>query len=1175
MTKSFFDFVKAGVGRIEFVFHVGGFPYGVSTHDDVATVLNANLSAKRTVFGNAQNNNDSSYYADSVPLFANLDPDSIRESSVRMDESKGVLRGGSWEVTIFDKDIGYDWPYRNGSGYWGLDGIHTTINPLLDRDIYWGYLYANFKTGSSSISVSDEVGGDLDTKVQALTGDDTMLAWVDHECIAIDGRNGLLDPSGYIFTVDGRGLYRSREAEHFLDPDRISRKMVCDAPLGGIGGRAGYVWAIVLDPNDNTALLCDPALILKGRVRPTVKTSEGKTRIQCSSVLSWLDSKVESPEIPNIPGNRRHLDKYVLYRGANSGTISKSLWENHQCPHLVIREYQYENDDGSEFRAKTLPVWLCSKGSSVTYDTLDDLYLALNEELSRLHERKGTALNNAQTTGADSTGENQRVHTDIKYSVSSDGVFIQENFAYQWYDERYTIDLEGDLTTLEPLPIKRDGWTERTIDYGVSEINGPLAWLLQLGPIAGKREFNTGGIKPPDVSNNQRSEILRKLKNGDHWFNYYSEVRKFDSHWMSAVTNNDTVTHEDMGGLFTEAVQISLQSNGPDVSDNGYGRDYASKYIYQTSDWTDAINTWPKSLPKLEADGLPKNKTAKSFIPVNNYLWLSKDTDISIDEVEQDVKYSIGYKADYMIGASSSGPGESGGLVESSKPRYGDVQVTAISNTTQYPRLTLDSGIEYDANNKSPFTIGMTLFFLPFLEPENRDPWSFKSKFNFSTNSLGNAFRTMMGEELTTPKIGKRFTLSHVPDFINDSSGDFEWSIDFYDLEKYTFPFTNGHYFNLVVDQDLQILKLFAEELKLFGIHMTREWDGLTNTFVYRFHRIGEMNGTKAFTENRFLNDTNLVRGSIKEEHNDTWLFNQANIKTNWNGEKFESPELIVKDASGFGSIGSVDRIFKVESKLTQFKDLKDIAKSQWPELKRHIANNILVNMLRPMPTYSFRAGLNAALMLSVGKEVLVTDSSASQPYTHEPGLTSNVCLITEMSINWGRGRVRGKYRVGDKIEYGIAPSMLVQSGNSSISSPPNPYVSITPDDHEYTDTDFRKDLSFFDCIGWNKSTRSYANLDCGCSDYRVLCIEKDSNDPDVILATIYDVDMTAGTAKLKNDTDTIDALWDTAKDWVIVYAPSDDANTQSCQLQWTYMADPRDGLIDTYSSTLRARRWK
>jgi hypothetical protein len=771
------------------------------------------------------------------------------------------------------------------------------------------------------------------------------------------------------------------------------------------------------------------------------------------------------------------------------------------------------------------------------------------------------------------------MHTALKYSISSDGVFTQENNVDVWFvEEKINFSWGGTLDDPPKWDIIET--KEKNQDYHTSIITGPLAWALQLGPIAAKR-YGSGYGTVPDIPSYSMHDVLTRLINGDNWYDYAQTALDIESPWISAVPLDEGADSQDRGGLFTEHYQKVLGSNGPDASSDGYGRDFASKYMYQTNNWSKALNTWFDTT--ADWNKITSDRTEPNFTPYNNYLWLSKDTDISIDEVEADTKYSLGYKIDkkYNVsggtsGSGSSGPGDTStghpGFSKTEEPRYGTVNISAISTTTLYPRLTTNGAIEPDSNSKSPFKTGQTLFYLPFLEQNNRDPWSFKSKFNFSTNNLGNAFRTLLGESLASPTIGKRFTLSHVPDFIDDSSGDFEESIDWSNLNRFTFPFTGGHYFTLVVDQEINFLKLMAEELKLFGIHMTREWDGTANTFVYRFHRIGVMNGSVAYSENRYLNDTNLERSAVREDHNDTWLFNQANVKLNWNGESFESPELIVKDVSGFGSIGTVDRTFKVESKLTNIRNLKEISKSQWPELKKHIANNILVNMLRPMPTYSFEAGLNAALMLSVGKEVSVTDSSAAQPYTHEPGLTENVCLITEMSINWGRGKVRGKYRVGDKIEYGIAPAMLVQAGNSSIGVD---NVTITPDEHEYTDTDDRKDLSFFDCIGWNKSTRSYANLDCSCSDYRVICYEKNSKDPTVIVATVSDVDMTAGTALLTNDADTIDSLWDTAKDWIIVYGTSDDANTQDCQLRWTYQADPRDGLIDTATSTQRARKWK
>ena len=136
------------------------------------------------------------------------------------------------------------------------------------------------------------------------------------------------------------------------------------------------------------------------------------------------------------------------------------------------------------------------------------------------------------------------------------------------------------------------------------------------------------------------------------------------------------------------------------------------------------------------------------------------------------------------------------------------------------------------------------------------------------------------------------------------------------------------------------------------------------------------------------------------------------------------------------------DKKITVKSPLTHIKDVGS------PKMVEHMGD-LLYNYASPQPVQATVCVISSMLSIAVGREAIVTDRAAHVPYTHAAGLTEQPALVTRMSFDLDKNKIGVTYRVGDRAEYGIAPSVRVST--SSKSGAPNYRVTCTiPIDYRY-----------------------------------------------------------------------------------------------------------------------------
>jgi hypothetical protein len=230
----------------------------------------------------------------------------------------------------------------------------------------------------------------------------------------------------------------------------------------------------------------------------------------------------------------------------------------------------------------------------------------------------------------------------------------------------------------------------------------------------------------------------------------------------------------------------------------------------------------------------------------------------------------------------------------------------------------------------------------------------------------------------------------------------------------------------------------------------------------------------------------------------------------------------------------------------------------------------LLYQFATPDPTLRAQLGYNAFLDIALGRECAVTDETARNPYDHTLGLTDKPALIT--SISFGAMGAPGQdvsYRIGDKTTTGYAPACYVQANNSEKIA--SSRITCASDLHEFSNITDRVDCMWFGCYTWNPSTNTYtAKTDCGCGEYKILAFERYKKSISVLEFNVFSIS-SDGTIVIE-DQDGGAAnytAWSETANYVLVFADWDDVET--CQQKFLYYADDNNSLG---SGSDRGFRW-
>ena len=1103
-------FGTQGGSRLEFVFHVLGYPYGLSTSHELNDAIDVNLNIKRKLYGLAEDAN-SVYLADDTPTFDLLERPGKMGMAIDFDKAK--LTGGNWKAHISNQQIGYSWPHRTSDSDAAnttiqvLDGLATIPSVQNDSSIHWATIAEDVKKADTSFDITEEDNELLIDKIDTRnTAGKTTVLFFGQETIAVDD---VTDNGDGTYTLTGvtRGAYKSMIQSHLIEEFDGKSERVADAPLGGAPGRWYELYAIPICDKTG-AILDEPFLMRFGQIQSDISISRERISVGCGSINTAIE---KSTNIINATG---HLAKYTLSRPNIGTTADRNQKNKAPAPHIMISE------DGDKTNIQS--IWLCDQNDSVTFDTLGDLIKAIQIELNYC------SAGSASQQSGDGTSGNALIDLDYHYVVTKTGIYAVDSIV---------------SATVGPT------------------IGGVLPWLLSL--------FSAG---LGDLSSEQRYGPFDNISNGPP-VGRMMELNKW-ARWIAGEPDFNTnelwcgngATSHMMPCRIVPWHEIGDTNYEFMVEDPGIGGDmdqrYRARYIVQPD--LDSVTD-----PTTGVVELSSYMERRNSWPVPSTLYVEPGFDAS--------KYAneiciLGDEAGSQI--------------------YGTVNVTTVT-PGDYDALTCTNGnghqfelkkslpamLYYDKKNagessNTGISSKCPLYWLPGTQ-NIPDPWTIRPVGCFEDEYFSTLLIGVAG--FGSIDVPEKYQVQ-VPWLYDDTRGDFSEAIDWTQLDLIHDPISPGHNYKLRLGREqFNWGETFWKELAFHGIQPVYAPDFLDRTWKIRFRFVGPANKTKATWEGRSFGS-----GSMISDSGDSFSliearrFSKVRVSLDYDDseEKYRSNlNLELRSQIKTGK----DSKLVLESKLSHLDQTGTTAnKDFFKSMMSHVAR-ILRHLSSTSATYDGQATMDKLWGCQLGNEISITDETMWDPSVGSFGITDKAALVSNVSTNFARQNqeIQFGYSITEDSEFAIAPAMRVQANNSSKDASK---VTITPDTNYFSqdNTVDRVDMSWFDCLDYDPSettdpedASNYQARDCSCSYYRVIAFERDDPDATILSFTARNIDIDAGTCELWGTT----TNWDTAEEYIVLYAPWNTAGLADCQMKFLAFADPDSLLVDSSANETKGHK--
>jgi hypothetical protein len=1135
------------------------------------------------------------YPADEVPVFPLLDGKTLGKQEWRLREDKGAIDGGDWAVRIFDADLGQDWQHSPNDTDWrGLDGLHRVVR-FNDANLGWGtldaYLLRN-EAGSVplTLDIVEKSPKTLWNRIAALGASEWIPLWVNHECFAIDGKSGTfpnytLNIADTDTSLQARGLYRSRIANHLSDVHSIVNPFITDAPPSIEGGYA-FLWAVPINNSGEFYESSADVPILsqerEGVVKPTsVKTKKGVTSVSVSSPFKALkkDISTHAPE-------RTRLARYVFTRG-ESGTTAASIANNYQCPHLVIYEcdwktvydealadsWSYERYANRDANWTSYPVWLCDQDSVVTFDTAQEVMQALETELDKLSATAGSAHSNSQKTGDEAPGNpNGRITLKNTYWITAGELRTQI---------RYDGDPEHEVAQT-----CQDDKARHAVS---SWITGPLAWLFHLGheeqAFPNHENYRNIMRAPhgtyPGIAPNWYDYAAGKMISGSNGNPFQGNISNPDP-WLRALP-----AWSGKAGI--------LAPQSKDLAALAFVK--APEFVLQY-DWTNRevdIDDWVIPGP-LSATPVPPPVGEAAFwrIPLDpdvnkRVVWLSQGS--NVDGFYGGDSLSIGGQPDKRYpnltqDITSTDDGSSAApyypyieLVQT----YFDVsdidksKQTAIGETLYYCPWSDAFGLAKDAGGNVLDQVAW--------DPDNFDHWLYdpaqvqSNAHIFVQPKLNQELSMLFNGLLGSPSadaidVPYRMQLSDVPFF--HRSDDSDWDdftsiIDWDSMDNsFVTVFHSHRYLLPISDESVSFWDALTGETLFHSCQWQQYYDDTNLLWRWRFVPMSKALVSDAWVagSNLNANEEHLARATVfTEQHSDRPQYNKLIINASRSAKdgKYRLTLTVVDENPRAVTLADRGEL-TINSVLSNIPGI--LRNKNYDKITSELYGTFADGLLRKLSMARVTQGVSTIsyprLQLGVGQSLLLTAQAAHAPYTHVLGVTEEPIRIIKsgFDISTQKCSIMFEYS-GQDLTYNIAPACAVPASQSTKDGWPSPgTITITgASAHAFSlGAEDPSDYMLFDCWTWPTSKLTDASAvarSCSCGDYSIIAFEDGDTDPTLMNFTVsvaQDGTMTL-TPAAQADYD----AWVEANSHVLIFDTWD--NVEACQQRWLYACDADGGL--------------
>lgn len=1163
MASQFYHSISSqGGGKIAYVFFVSGYPWAVCTNRGLVEALTGSTASikyvREKMFGKVTWDISGSPYCPAwdVPIFDTLME--IGPETWTADDTQGFVTGSGCQIKIQDRQLGYTWPHAaDGDEIWGIEGLHRVAR-LFDSDVHgWGYLDEKLLTFDAAgdppttLTIIEESYSKLYSRIDGLGAGEWIPLWLEHECIAVSGIDSgswdVTDP--YSITIENsgsaRGLYRSRPHRHLVGTDKDLTPIISDVP-DSIAEHYCWIYGIplsdtgelILDSDDNPIVAEEFA----GIVSQDIKTQDNVTSIKLLSVENACKLDTETIEWVRKKEYDTHLAKYVVCRGENSGTTEATLVPYWQCPHLVILKWGWISFGMRGY--DKIPIWLCGPGETRTFDSYEDIWAAVVDEVTKV-----LAGDTDQYTGNGATGFEYPTYLTYGSLVSS----VPEGTSYT-----------GNV-----------GFIQYCL------VSGPVAWVLGLGTpgVVGWGDM-WPNIDPSffddivaDTQSGGGTPNLDKIRyGGTIQDGIYMRPGMFNLEMVRGKMDESSSPISNIADWLIVPLRVHMHGDVDVLWERTPGymdAAFRSPYYYQW-DWVNQpIDEFHDFLSNQQQypsiDNVPGGGNTW-YIPKSNgtrRLWLSSSTDedsfVDTETVQFGEKFSVD-RVPMLTGELDDD------ILEDSNS--GDLYIEIVDDA-----LTVDDTI--------PRFPGGSLFWLsPDPHTPIADPNMVKKPMSLASTSFSDVIRTMFGESWHGMDLAPELALDHVPFFsttpvAGDYAEDFTSLIDWDSMDGFIHPLGPGHSYVLDTTRLKNIYDIIRNEVLLHGAAMTREWDPYLNMWQFRFRKIEPMNKTMAFQMGRVLTEDLLDPDNKYSSHNPSQLINDITVTTKNNvtfkliGPRTRSIDSELKTLNITPGISR----FTDEANVT-YKSLSGgggaditILEQEFPSGPAVYLRRRLEPVLRTMSvqrvansTGLTRRGFYKAVL---GRESLITDPAAHAPNTHKLGIENEYARIIKITRSLGDQTASISYELGGDAQYGFAPACRIESGNFTTHTT---YWKGVPNDHDFSSSTQAKDMYYFDCYDlWDYANPQVRN--CSCGDYAVHAIPEGEWNPTMLDFTCEIID-DGGTMKLKLTGADIASI-DTGKTYIIFFQAFD--SCEDCQKYYIFGAD----LGNTVGTEERpASRW-
>jgi hypothetical protein len=1105
-------FLENGGGTVAHLWHVSGYPWAVTDSQELVDALAdtgetiVQLARKRLFGTNALSLVGGPVYpAYSVPIFATLKKD-FGNVKFELDESNGLLKGGSWSVRIEDKDLGHTWDHAvPGDEIFGLEGLHRIANVKISEVQGWAYLRSNFVRAAggferTQISVEEQSSGLLYDRIDGLGDGEYRVLWMNNEAMAATSIDSGTYPE-YVIKLSERGLYRSRKQDHFTDALKGLNPIIADVP-GDITGHHCWLYSIPIIDGQLVLTTGNIPLIveeMRGVVSPNMSTYEGVTHVSVREEFAAIEKMIDTSY---SRAAETGMKGFFFSRGDSSATDEDDILEKIQCPHLIIREIdidfkevledftslgyvgvpELDLKDMSEALMKNRYIWLCPKNSTVTFETADQVIDALNWELAKLHHNLG--------------------------DVNSEGVTLTHNWHVHKVQGRYELRCTDNAESRRDLIDKYVHGDSYILQALHGYMSGPLAWVFALGDLLGN-----GASKNTIYDNIRRNKEYgyRELETA---FNF---LRGWIWEW-----------HQDLW-MISPSFEFAINTG------NHYGK---------------FLKPWMEQGLSVEDLMIPKYYLGWDWTTRPAFLQNPEGEDIQEISYDDDNEWKLYIDSLY----------DTNNLVEGDIILVGDGrrfpqlrgiidEIVPVDGYDGLNRITLDPLSLFTTKGET-FLYGTSLFYLPLCEIINADtddldgktiqtldPHRIVKSLSIETFKLSDIFRALLGEFVIGINISNEVQVSDCPFFTTIE--DFTSSIDWNSLDN--LGRIQGQHYIAPIESVNSLKAILKNELLFHRAHMTREFDSSYLMWRYRFVPIGPINASWAALSGFHLDGNKALTGPPEESHGFGDLYNAIEISFK------EGEDVYVRFEQMNSPIVGTDerRTLKVEPKISKIPtDYEEIPYGD---------KEALVAAFRPLLEAISRSSVVQEkgvtlfqYLFPVGREIRVTDITARRPFTHRLGLDVEPAKVIASSWSWKKCSGTITYKIGSSYEsaqYGYAPACKLEAGTFSkaVGS-----FSGVPNDYEFGNQ--TKDIHYFDCINIGDPGNPHMR-DCTCGDYAVWALEVGTPGWAPLEFTCS-VDLETGVLTLTGDVTDIDE----GEDYVIIFRSWEDL--QPCQKIWTTHAD-------------------